>query len=406
MPRAAMSVATSARIFAARKAASACSRCDWLLLPWMAATRMPAASRCRATLSAPRLVRVNTSARVICGSPNSSTSSARLLLALDVQHALRDAVDRRRRRSDRDPDRIAQQLVRQLADLARHGRGEEQVLPLRRELGDDAADRRQEAEVQHLVGLVEHQHLGARQHDAASRDVVEQPAGRRDQHVDAARQRLDLRPVADAAEHDRHGEAEMPAVGAEAFRDLAGELARRREHQHAAALAQRGPAVGGEAMQDRQGECGRLAGAGLGDAQQVAAGQHARYGLRLDGRGRGVAFVLQRLENRRGKAEFGKVRQWIGLSCGRAHIGCVDTAGRPAAPSAASFFETPRVSWAVGWEFSGRSTGGQIGRTGPDTCPSRGWSAQIAHSSGDGLSHVAAHKSRIFGRDGSDWVNR
>ena len=193
-------------------------------------------------------------------------------------------------------------------------------------------------------------------------DVVEQPAGRRNQHVDAARQRLDLRPVADAAEHDGHRHAEMPAVGAEAFGDLAGELAGRSEHQHAAALAQRGPAVGGEAVQDRQGECGRLAGAGLGDAQQVAAGQHARDGLRLDRSGRGVAFVLQRLENRGGKAEFRKVRQWIGLSCGRERIGLRRHSGRPAAPSAASFFETPRVSWAVGWVFSGRSTGGQTGR--------------------------------------------
>ena len=83
---------------------------------------------------------------------------------------------------------------------------------------DDAADRRQEAEVQHLVGLVEHQNLGAREHDVALGDVVEEPARRGDQHVDAARQRLHLGPVADAAEHDRDGEAEMAAVGAEALR--------------------------------------------------------------------------------------------------------------------------------------------------------------------------------------------
>ena len=72
-----------------------------------------------------------------------------------------------------------------------------------------------------------------------------QPARRGNQHVDAARQRLDLRPMADAAEHDRHGHAEMPAVGAEAFGDLGGQLAGRGEHQDAAALALRRPAVGG-----------------------------------------------------------------------------------------------------------------------------------------------------------------
>ena len=118
---------------------------------------------------------------------------------------------------DRDPDGIAQQLAGQLADLGRHGGREEQVLAPRRQLRDDAADRRQKAQVQHLVGLVEDEDLRARQADIALGDVVEQPAGRGNQHVDAAGQRLDLRPMADAAEHDGHGEAEMAAVGAEAF---------------------------------------------------------------------------------------------------------------------------------------------------------------------------------------------
>ena len=93
-----------------------------------------------------------------------------------------------------------------------------------------------------------------RQHDVALREVVEQPARRGDQHVDAARQRLDLRPMADAAEHDRDGEAEMPAVGAEALGDLAGELAGRGEHQHAAALARAGrrSAAGGAGSAGRR----------------------------------------------------------------------------------------------------------------------------------------------------------
>ena len=117
--------------------------------------------------------------------------------------------------------------IGQLADLGRHGRREEQVLPLRGQLRDDAADRRQEAQIQHLVGLVEDEDLGARQTDMALGEVVEQPARRGNQHVDAAGERLDLRPMADAAEHDRHGQAEMAAVGAEALGDLGGQLAGR-----------------------------------------------------------------------------------------------------------------------------------------------------------------------------------
>ena len=56
--------------------------------------------------------------------------------------------------------------------------------------------------------------------ETAAAEVVEQTARRGDQHVDAARQGLDLGRMADAAEYDRDGETDMAAVGAEAFRDL------------------------------------------------------------------------------------------------------------------------------------------------------------------------------------------
>ena len=227
-------------------------------------------------------------------------------------------------RGDRHPDRIAQQLSRQLADLGRHGRREEQALALGWKLRDDAADRRQEAQVQHLIGLVEHQNLGAGKRDMALGEVVDETARRGNQHVDAARERLNLGPVAHAAEHDRHAQAEMPAVGAEAFGNLGGQLAGGREHQDAATLALCRTAVGRQALNDRQGERRGLAGARLGNAEKVAAGQDDRDGFGLDRRRRHVAFALQCLEDRRGEAEIGKHRQLRILSCGRAHIGCAN----------------------------------------------------------------------------------
>src|SRR2546423_11325015 len=69
------------------------------------------------------------------------------------------------------------------------------------------------------------------------------------------------------------------------------------------------------------------------------------------------------------------------------------TLGRPAAQSAANCLETPRVSWAVGWEFSGRSSGGQIGPLGPTSVLHAAGARRIARLSGASLSHVAAHKS-------------
>ena len=65
----------------------------------------------------------------------------------------------------------------------------------------------------------------------------------------------------------------MPAIGGEAVADLGRQLARRGEHQRAARLRPGAPDVGRQAVQDRQRERRRLAGTGLGAAQEVAAGK-------------------------------------------------------------------------------------------------------------------------------------
>ena len=70
---------------------------------------------------------------------------------------------------------------------------------------------------------------------------IEQPARRGDQDVDAVEQRADLRAHRHAADHQCGLQTQMAAVGAEAVEDLAGQFARRAEHQDAAALAHRRP---------------------------------------------------------------------------------------------------------------------------------------------------------------------
>ena len=47
-------------------------------------------------------------------------------------------------------------VLRDAADLGRHGRGEQRDLPLLRRLLEDPFDVVDEAHAQHLVGLVEH----------------------------------------------------------------------------------------------------------------------------------------------------------------------------------------------------------------------------------------------------------
>src|SRR5207302_9987122 len=120
-------------------------------------------------------------------------------------------------------------------------------------------------------------------------DVVEQPARRGDEDVDAAPQRVDLRLDADAAIDGDRLELDVLAVGAHAVLDLRAELARRRDHQRADRMARRRMAdvrLGAEQLEEGKREAGGLAGARLGRAQEVFAGEHYGNGLRLDGGGR------------------------------------------------------------------------------------------------------------------------
>jgi len=116
------------------------------------------------------------------------------------------------------------------------------------------------------------------------RHQVEEATGRRDEDVDPPPERLRLRALVHAAEDDGVLEGRVPAVCAEALRDLGGQLPRRREHEDADG-APTGPTPGCslEAVQDRQREGGRLPGAGLGAADQVLPLEHDGDRLLLDG---------------------------------------------------------------------------------------------------------------------------
>ena len=65
----------------------------------------------------------------------------------------------------------------------------------------DVADVGDEAEVEHAVGLVQHQHLGVPQVEHMLLEVVDQAPRGADQHIAALAQLLALLVVVDAAEH-------------------------------------------------------------------------------------------------------------------------------------------------------------------------------------------------------------
>ena len=261
-----------------------------------------------------------------------------------LRHPLRRGGDG----GDGNLHRIDQQFAGQTFDLARHGGREEQVLTLRRQGLHDASDRQDEAHIEHLVGLVEHEDLDLVETHAAALQVIDQAARRGDDDIDAALQRLDLRAGGHAAEHRGDGEVEELAIDPEALGDLAGQFARRAENQHAAGAARRLDVVtlGGQPMQDRQGEGGGLAGTRLGDAQQVTALHDRRNRLGLNRGGGIVAFRSHSLKQRRGKAEIGKFSQNGKLSL----TGPQTAAGRlmPALRHTITGISgTPRVAWAI-----------------------------------------------------------
>ena len=203
-----------------------------------------------------------------------------------------------------DPRRIVQEGFGDAADFRRHRRGEEQRLPGEGNQLADAFDVGNEAHVQHAVGFVDDQQFNAGEQQSAALGMVEQPARRCDQHVDAARQFGILIAERNAADQKRDVELLADAVFIELFLDLGCQLAGRLHNEGArhacpgAALFQHG--------QHRQHEGRRLAGAGLGDAEDVAAGQNEGDRLILNGGGGGVTGGCNRSEHLVGQTEMGK----------------------------------------------------------------------------------------------------
>ena len=204
---------------------------------------------------------------------------------LDEVDLLADGLDHRGRRGDGHMHRVVEQLFGQRGDVGRHRGREEQRLLLAGQQRQQPFDVVDEAHVEHAVRLVEHEVAHGVEREPPLPQQVKQAARRGDEQVDALLERLDLGPLADAAEDDRVADAREAGVVAAAGVNLDGQLARGGENQspYGASSARGGRGV--EQLDERQREGRRLARAGLGAAQQVAPGQHGRNGLLLNGGG-------------------------------------------------------------------------------------------------------------------------
>ncbi len=201
------------------------------------------------------------------------------------------------------------------------GREQHRVAILAATRLDQALDVGEEAHVEHLVGLVQHQLGDVREVEVASVEVVEQTPGGADDHVDAALERLDLLLVGDAPVDADRGEPQRLADG-EVLVHLVGELARRGDHQRLRRLLRRV-----DPLQQRQAERQRLARPGPGLADQVVAVERQGQRQLLDREGVGDALVGQRIAERFVHAEVMEGLGHVVLSSRRSPAWQVHLAG-------------------------------------------------------------------------------
>ena len=188
---------------------------------------------------------------------------------------LRDAAGRRRLTLQPNARRVAQHLAGQRRNRRRHGRAEEHRLAAGGQLPEDAADFREEAHVEHPVGLVEHEVLDVIELHVPGSQVIEEAARRRDDDVDPAAERVLLRAHADAAIDGRRRHGRMNGERVEVFENLGRQLARRRQDQR----TRRTPRLVDQVMKDWQNEGGGLPAAGDGTRDDVVPAH--RRGNRL-----------------------------------------------------------------------------------------------------------------------------
>src|SRR5260221_14007837 len=97
----------------------------------------------------------------------------------------------------------------------------------------------------------------------AGGEMIDETARGRDEHVKPPRERPDLRARRHAAEHHGDRERQTRAQIAEALGELAGQLARWAQYEHASAALRRRARMAEQMIENRQREGGGLAGSGL-----------------------------------------------------------------------------------------------------------------------------------------------
>ena len=185
---------------------------------------------------------------------------------------------------------------------------------------EHAADVGEKAHVEHAIRLVQHQKLEARQLRIRRPEMIEQPAGRGDDDVDAAAEGMFLRAHPDAAEDGRGRQRGVHGESGQVLGNLRGELPSRRQHQRPRRPAR--PAH--QLMQDRQQERRRFSAAGHGAREQIASFERGWNGFILDGCRTGEAEIFESAEELGMKLEVTKRQKILRTRGPLWHISCCE----------------------------------------------------------------------------------
>ena len=230
--------------------------------------------------------------------------------------------------------RVVEELLDQRVHAVVEGGGEQHALAALRGGAQDATDIGQEAEVGHVVGLVQDGDLDLVEADEPLPHEVQEPAGAGDDDVDPRLEGLLLGLGGDPAEDGGHIHVDHAGQGLDDLGDLEGELAGGGQDQ-ADGVAGAGHVLLGEALDERQGEGEGLAGPGAPAAEHVAPGEGVGQGRGLDGERGGEAAGVQVGHEVGVDAERGEGRGHGGGRCGpgggRDRLGAATGAGRSSA---------------------------------------------------------------------------
>ncbi|CAB4567660.1 unannotated protein [freshwater metagenome] len=203
-----------------------------------------------------------------------------------------------------------QVAVDELVHAVVESRTEKHALAVGRCRIQNARDNRQEAEVGHVVGLVENGDLNRVEKEQLLLHEVFESTGRRDDDVHAFFQGGDLTVLRDATKDDRGLQLVGRSQRLESRVNLRRELASRRKNQsdgmpRATTTARQGCS---QSCRHRDAERKRLARTGLSTTENVSPGQGVRKGVDLNGE-RSINARL--LENRDERSWHTKCAKWV-----------------------------------------------------------------------------------------------